>query len=73
MEVKRVGSSPSTVTIKFEQDFAPPVYKVDPRLAEVRAMRVLGHASVIAGLQPAVLSQTCAWDFREESLLVRKY
>lgn len=37
MEVKRVGSSPSTVTIKFEQDFAPPVYKVDPRLAEVGA------------------------------------
>lgn len=35
IEVKRVGSQPSKVTITFEQDFAMPVYKVDPRLAEV--------------------------------------
>lgn len=30
-----MGSHPTKVTITFEQDFAPPVFKVDERLAEV--------------------------------------
>lgn len=30
-----MGSQPTKVTITFEQDFAPPVFKVDERLAEV--------------------------------------
>lgn len=34
-EVKRVGSQSTKVTITFEQDFVPPVYRVDPQLAEV--------------------------------------
>jgi hypothetical protein len=34
-EIKRVGSQSTKVTITFEQDFVPPVYRVDPQLAEV--------------------------------------
>lgn len=45
IEVKRVGSQPSRVTITFEQDFVPPAYKVDPRLAEVRSC-YMGRAAV---------------------------
>lgn len=45
MEIKRVGSQPTNVTITFQQDFAPPVYKVDQRLAEVSAT---GHQSKAA-------------------------